>query len=899
MIDDRKSIWQLLLHVSLISLMSCFSGAEGPVHSDFTNAVAASNYPNESILSTTGFPDAGKYESGLEVDVAPRPGGDGDLAVNDWVQVGRFVAGLDEPLLGSEFQRADCAPLASSGDGVLLANDWVQAGRFVAGLDVPQPQAGPAGMPIVLIKDAHLDTVECSETFADPGAVAYDADGTPLTVETGITLESTPVSEITADLSTLGAEYVITYSAQPEQGDTVNAIRSVHVVDTVPPTIVPTRIQENPNQGAGYRDFVFVWAWPSGYHFHEVSCMADWPAIDSGTALDTCGTDGPVDYWGDVTAIVRPLSNKEDGNENARGKEIVYTVEEFTAIPGEYQIDYIVEDGAGNITLLPAHPDERYVRVLDTTIVPGVSGVGMTISEAQDLLEYAKLPFDITEVFYDDAAAGIVIAQQPEGGDAVPCGTLIALTVSAGPCQIPDLAGFTEDAAQTAIENSGYALGTIYTIPSVEAAGIVVGQNPAPGTPSACGSTIDITLSEGPCTLQNLTGANLSDALNTLLTSGFTSVTVTHAWDSTPAETVFSQVPFEGNYPCNIPIALFVSFGPEPSSIVMNGSETEPVECGALWTDPGAYAEAGGEAVSDILFAVEVAYFSGTSWEIVDPMNIPLTIANSPYRAEYRYQYEQPDTEAPGELHAVRWLEVVDTVAPLLLIEDNPSYYFEEGGIYIYTTAAGEFSGWDEAKEYFGINVLDIEDACDGNLPLSEIIFRIIRIYPEVMNPDFPGQPLIKLIDTIGLSDTTWLNAPGAFGVLYQVWDTSGNRGVSERFVVVEEIPESGNAGIKLYGESPFPVQIGSNWELVRPELASYDFIPAAGAFAWDDDELNSPLAIISEVLTDKNNDMVGFSEVFDSANTPYMVTYTSESTTNSGEPLTAVRQIHLSSDSK
>lgn len=80
---------------------------------------------------------------GLEGDVAPRPDGDGSLLVNDWVQVGRFVAGLDTPAAGSEFQKADCAPYASTGDGQLLVNDWVQAGRYVAGLDAPKTQAGP------------------------------------------------------------------------------------------------------------------------------------------------------------------------------------------------------------------------------------------------------------------------------------------------------------------------------------------------------------------------------------------------------------------------------------------------------------------------------------------------------------------------------------------------------------------------------------------------------------------------------------------------------------------------------------------------------------------------------------------------------------------------------------
>ncbi len=70
-----------------------------------------------------------------EGDVAPRPTGSGTLVVSDWVQVGRFSVGLDTPALGSEFQRADCAPRSTLGDGQITVADWVQAGRYSVGLD--------------------------------------------------------------------------------------------------------------------------------------------------------------------------------------------------------------------------------------------------------------------------------------------------------------------------------------------------------------------------------------------------------------------------------------------------------------------------------------------------------------------------------------------------------------------------------------------------------------------------------------------------------------------------------------------------------------------------------------------------------------------------------------------
>lgn len=83
--------------------------------------------------------------AGFEADVSPRPNGNanGQVTTTDWVQVGRFIAGLDSATAGSEFQRADCAPRGTLGDGQLTIIDWVQAGRYAAGLDPIAAAGGP------------------------------------------------------------------------------------------------------------------------------------------------------------------------------------------------------------------------------------------------------------------------------------------------------------------------------------------------------------------------------------------------------------------------------------------------------------------------------------------------------------------------------------------------------------------------------------------------------------------------------------------------------------------------------------------------------------------------------------------------------------------------------------
>ena len=57
------------------------------------------------------------------------------------MQIGRFVAGLSDVSNACELAHADCSP-KPCGNGVLTITDWVQAGRYAAGLD-----------PLVLMTD--------------------------------------------------------------------------------------------------------------------------------------------------------------------------------------------------------------------------------------------------------------------------------------------------------------------------------------------------------------------------------------------------------------------------------------------------------------------------------------------------------------------------------------------------------------------------------------------------------------------------------------------------------------------------------------------------------------------------------------------------------------------------
>jgi hypothetical protein len=108
---------------------------------------------------------------GLEGDVTPRPYGNGLITTTDWVQLGRFAAGLNTPATECEFQRADCAPRFILGNGAITTADWVQVGRYAAGLDPLTPAGGPtaptaAGAATAMTR---LQTVTVQPTVAEGG----------------------------------------------------------------------------------------------------------------------------------------------------------------------------------------------------------------------------------------------------------------------------------------------------------------------------------------------------------------------------------------------------------------------------------------------------------------------------------------------------------------------------------------------------------------------------------------------------------------------------------------------------------------------------------------------------------------------------------------------------------
>ena len=184
--------------------------ADGIVSNNFSFTIKSPNVPVDS-----------------EADVTPRPNGkrNGTVAITDWVQVGRFYAGLDQVSSPQEFQRTDTAPKASLGDGKILLADWVQAGRYAIGLDAVVAAGGPTvaipnsyspGLTAILEAERILRAVNANFIRGQVGTmqIALDAQGNENAVSFTLQYDPKVMSfvEATAGDGTNGATVLVNSS---------------------------------------------------------------------------------------------------------------------------------------------------------------------------------------------------------------------------------------------------------------------------------------------------------------------------------------------------------------------------------------------------------------------------------------------------------------------------------------------------------------------------------------------------------------------------------------------------------------------------------------------------------------------------------------------------------------
>lgn len=153
--------------------------------------------------------------------------------------------------------------------------------------------------------------------------------------------------------------------------------------------------------------------------------------------------------------------------------------------------------------------------------------------------------------FHKTTAEGMVLEQDPPAGSLQKRGAEVTLAISAGQstATVPEVAGSSQQQARIAIENAGFAFGSVSQQTSDQPRGAVIASNPAAGTTTELPATVSITLSRGPSTVQipDLAGRTLADARSTLeqlgLRLGATSGDTT---SFIPENTVLGQAPAVG-----------------------------------------------------------------------------------------------------------------------------------------------------------------------------------------------------------------------------------------------------------------------------------------------------------------------------------------------------------------
>jgi serine/threonine-protein kinase len=88
-----------------------------------------------------------------------------------------------------------------------------------------------------------------------------------------------------------------------------------------------------------------------------------------------------------------------------------------------------------------------------------------------------------------------VIAVSPDVGSMVAANSVVTLTFSKGPKEVPNVVGKTEKQARSILEDAGFKVSSLPDNASTDPKGTVTQQSPQPGTPQNAGSTITILVS--------------------------------------------------------------------------------------------------------------------------------------------------------------------------------------------------------------------------------------------------------------------------------------------------------------------------------------------------------------------------------------------------------------------
>ena len=201
-----------------------------------------------------------------------------------------------------------------------------------------------------------------------------------------------------------------------------------------------------------------------------------------------------------------------------------------------------------------------------TTVVPSV--VGQSLDQAVAAFDSAALRSDSSEAFSEDVAKGRVIDVDPVAGTELSKQSSINVLVSKGPerYRVPKLVGTkATDAAATLAKVNLKAGPTTTAYDETVKAGLVLSQDPAPGTSVRRDVAVAVVVSKGrePITVPTVTGSTADAAESAVTGAGLTYRRADDVnSDTVPAGRVLSQSPSTGTLFKGDRVTVVVSKGP-------------------------------------------------------------------------------------------------------------------------------------------------------------------------------------------------------------------------------------------------------------------------------------------------------------------------------------------------
>jgi serine/threonine-protein kinase len=167
------------------------------------------------------------------------------------------------------------------------------------------------------------------------------------------------------------------------------------------------------------------------------------------------------------------------------------------------------------------------------------------VATAQTQIKTAHLRSTVIDQASANVNKGLVIKSSPAQGNNVAANTLVTLYVSTGaaPVAVPNVEGKQQNAAETTLQNDGFAVVIQPDTTSTEPAGTVVSQDPIGGTTVAPGSKVTLSVS-GAASVPNVVGLSQASATTSLQSAGFkVNVETVAGQNGTAAGDVWQQNP--------------------------------------------------------------------------------------------------------------------------------------------------------------------------------------------------------------------------------------------------------------------------------------------------------------------------------------------------------------------